>query len=153
PRSAGRRPRARDRSSDRRRVWRRPVGQERTRAMDAPDFTPPRRARARLAFPQPLALPSPDGRAQRMARGWQQLIPSRDAVRGEGKSPIEAYSEFMPPPRIGWKAYGDQHPDPELFVADDPFGWHVDEFHEAREIQPGLVQIARQVLHKVACLI
>ena len=88
-----------------------------------------------------------------MARGWQRLIPSDDIFRGEGKYPIQAYSEFMPPPRVGWKAYGDHAPDSELFARDDPFGWLVDEFEEAREIQPGLVQIGRQVLHKVACLI
>jgi hypothetical protein len=88
-----------------------------------------------------------------MARGWQRLIPPDDVFRGDGKYPIQAYSEFMPPPRVGWKAYGDHAPDSELFARDDPFGWHVDEFEEAREIQPGLVQVGRQVLHKVACLI
>src|SRR5262245_43936203 len=106
------------------------------------------------AYHFPIAIPLRTRRkGPHMARGWQRLIPSDDAFRGEGRYSIDAYSEFMPPPRVGWKAYGNHKPDPELFSPDDAFGWLVDEFQEAREIQPGLVQIARQVLHKVACLI
>jgi hypothetical protein len=55
----------------------------------------------------------------------------------------------MPPPRLGIKAYGDDGPDPQLFQKDDPFGWHIHEFEEARELQPGLRQIAPQVVGRV----
>lgn len=87
------------------------------------------------------------------ANGWHRLIPRPDAFRGEGKYPIDAYSEFMPPPRVGWKAYGDGTPDPFLFDPADPFGWHVTEFEEELEMRPGLVQVAHQVLGKLARLL
>ncbi|OWK35526.1 M28 family peptidase [Fimbriiglobus ruber] len=85
--------------------------------------------------------------------GWQKLIPDGDVFRGEGRYPIDAYSEFLPAPRFGWKAYGDQTPDPELFSVDDPFGWAVGEFQEVEELQPGLVQIGKQVLGQMAKLL
>src|SRR5262249_42361475 len=66
---------------------------------------------------------------------------------------IPAYSEFMPPPRVGWKAYGDGTPDTSLFDSADPFGWHITEFEEELEMRPGLVQIARQVLGKLGRLL
>ena len=84
-----------------------------------------------------------------MAVGWQKLIPKDDLYRGEGSFRLEAYSEFMPPPRVGWKPYGGRGPDPELFSPDDPFGWHVGEFEEAIELRAGLEQVGRQVLGKL----
>jgi hypothetical protein len=80
------------------------------------------------------------------AAGWKQLVPPDSWCRGPGRYPIDAYSEFMPPPRVGVKPYGGAPPDPQLFQADDPFGWHISEFEEARELQPGLMQIAKQVV-------
>src|SRR5687767_11107561 len=85
--------------------------------------------------------------------GWQQLIPPPPFLRGEGACPIEAVSEFVPPPRVGWKPYGDGSPDPALLAPDDPWGWRVTEYEEAREIQPGLPQIAGQVVREVARLL
>ncbi|HEY1381814.1 MAG TPA: M28 family peptidase [Gemmataceae bacterium] len=85
--------------------------------------------------------------------GWKQLIPPADWFRGPGRYPIDAYSEFMPPPRVGWKPYGDHVPDAQLFDADDPFGWHVPEFEEARELRPGLAQVAKQIVGRVAHLL
>jgi hypothetical protein len=87
------------------------------------------------------------------AAGWKQLIPSASLFRGEGRYPIAAYSEFMPPPRVGWKPYGGGGANPLRLAADDPFGWHVSEYEEGREIQPGLLQIASQVLGKLKRLL
>jgi hypothetical protein len=87
------------------------------------------------------------------AAGWKQLIPSDSWCRGPGRYRIDAYSEFMPPPRLGSKAYGGEPPDPQLFRADDPFGWHVHEFDEALQIRPGLLRIARQVVARVGCVL
>jgi hypothetical protein len=84
-----------------------------------------------------------------MPAGWQKLIPSRDCFRGEGRYRIDAYSEFLPAPQVGWKPYGNRAPDPELFHADDPFGWYVSEFAEARELQNGLIQVGTQLLKKL----
>jgi hypothetical protein len=84
------------------------------------------------------------------AAGWKQLVPPDSWCRGPGRYPIDAYSEFMPPPRVGIKPYGNEPADRQLFRADDPFGWHVPEFEEARELRPGLVQVAKQVVGRVA---
>jgi hypothetical protein len=76
--------------------------------------------------------------------GWKALIPTKPLFLGRGKFPIPAYSEFMPPPRLGWKPYGAI--DQTLFSEDDPWGWRVGEYEEARELQPGLQQVAKQLL-------
>ena len=83
------------------------------------------------------------------AAGWKQLIPPANLFCGPGRYPIDAYSEFMPPPRLGWKPYAAEPPDPQLFDAEDPWGWHVTEYEEHNELQPGLEQVARQVVHRV----
>jgi hypothetical protein len=88
-----------------------------------------------------------------MAVGWHRLVPRPDVFRKAGKCRIDAYSEFLPAPRVGWKAYGDHQPDSNLFDPADPFGWQVSEFEEELEIKPGLVQVAKQVLGKLARLL
>jgi hypothetical protein len=77
------------------------------------------------------------------------LIPGENCFQGPDAYRIEAYSEFMPPPRVGWKPYGTQPVNPHLFSPDDPFGWKVHEFDEALELQPGLHQIGRQLLTRL----
>jgi hypothetical protein len=85
-----------------------------------------------------------------MARiGWSSLIPSNTFVPAPGTFRIEAYSEFMPPPRVGWKPYGPVPVDSRVFSPDDPFVWKVHEFDEALELQPGLYHIARQLLTRL----
>lgn len=77
--------------------------------------------------------------------GWKKLTAGAAWFRKPGRYPIPAYSEFMPPPRVGCKAYG--RVDPLLFSADDPWGWHVTEYEEAFELQPGLSHLATLLLH------
>jgi hypothetical protein len=55
-----------------------------------------------------------------------------------------AYSEFMPPPRVGRKPYGAE--DPLLFRADDPVGWHISEYEELMELRPGLEHLAGELI-------
>jgi len=81
--------------------------------------------------------------------GWQQLIPAENPYRGAGRYPIDAYSEFMPPPRLGWKPYATEPPLLQLFDPDDPSGWHINEYEENIELQPGLEQVARQLIHRL----
>ena len=88
-----------------------------------------------------------------MSTGWHRLIPADDCFRGAGNYPLDAYSEFLPAPRVGWKPYGGGGPDLELFTPDDPFGWHVGEFEEHLELRTGLVQVGKQVLGKLARLL
>ena len=47
-------------------------------------------------------------------RGWKQLLANQSWFHGKGKYPISAYSEYMPPPRLGCKPYGSV--DPVLFA-------------------------------------
>lgn len=75
--------------------------------------------------------------------GWKRLLEGC-SFAGEGHYPIEAYSEFMPPARLGCKPYGCK-PD-GMFAEDDPFGWQVTEFEEHFELQPGMENVAHQVL-------
>ncbi len=77
-------------------------------------------------------------------RGWKQLVANRTWFQGKGKYPISAYSEFMPPPRLGCKAYGSA--DGVVFSEEDPSGWHITEFEEAFELKPGLAQVAKQLV-------
>ena len=83
------------------------------------------------------------------ALGWQQLIPPASFYRGAARYPIDAYSEFMPPPCLCWKAYDGEAPDPQLFDPADPWGWYISEYEEANELRPGFEQIARQLVSRV----
>ena len=85
--------------------------------------------------------------------GWQKMIADADLFRGEEGFRIDAYSEFMPPPRLGWKPYGPDPVDKQILSTEDPWGWYVSEFEEALELQPGLVQIGKQVMSKLARLL
>lgn len=78
------------------------------------------------------------------APGWKRLLAGAAWSRGEGTYPIAAYSEFLPPPRLGRRPYGslDRH----LFSGDDPWGWQVTEYEEFIELQPGMEAIARQII-------
>jgi hypothetical protein len=88
-----------------------------------------------------------------MALGWQKLIPAPDLFHGAGNYRIDAYSEFLPAPRVGWKPYGDGAPDPELFSEDDPYGWHINEFDEELELRAGLVQVGKQLIPRLVRLL
>src|SRR3954464_16097029 len=79
------------------------------------------------------------------ATGWQRLTDGWPWFRGAGAYPLAAYSEFMPPPRLGRKPYGGSL-DRLLFREDDPFGWHVTEYEEALELRPGLEKLAGRLL-------
>ena len=78
-------------------------------------------------------------------QGWQKLLAGYPWFEGEGNYPIVAYSEFMPPPRVGRKPYGGV--DHVVYREDDPFGWHVTEYEEALELQPGLEMVAKELVH------
>jgi Peptidase family M28 len=75
--------------------------------------------------------------------GWEALLKTC-SFRGEGKYPIAAYSEFMPPVRVGCRPYGGKGDG--FFHEENPLGFPVTEFEEALELRPGLQQIANQVL-------
>jgi hypothetical protein len=84
------------------------------------------------------------------AKGWKRLLDGAPWFEGEGAYPIEAYSEFMPPPRFGPKPYGTWGVNP--LPADDPFGWKVTEYEEAFELRPGLEALAHGAVHAMVHL-
>ena len=80
-----------------------------------------------------------------MARqGWKRLVASASWQGGVCSYPIDAYSEFMPPPRLGIRAYGGQNG--EIFDRDDPHGWLVSEYEENVELRPGLAHFASHLI-------
>ncbi|MGE5235655.1 MAG: M28 family peptidase [Acidobacteriota bacterium] len=79
--------------------------------------------------------------------GWQRLTIDPGSPR---RFPIAAYSEFMPPPRLGRKPYGET--DDDRFSRDEPYGWRVSEWEEEVELRPGLEALAAEILHAIARL-
>ncbi|HEX5270215.1 MAG TPA: hypothetical protein VFW33_07010, partial [Gemmataceae bacterium] len=84
------------------------------------------------------------------ARGWKRLLAGAPWFRKAGAFPIEAYSEFVPPPRLGPRPYGTIGINP--MPDDDPFGWAVNEYEEAFELRPGLEKFAGRVVKALAHL-
>jgi Peptidase family M28 len=82
--------------------------------------------------------------------GWSRLLQGWPWFGGAGQYPITAYSEFLPPPRLGRKPSGAE--DPFLFEPDDPWGWYVSEYQEALELRPGLSSVAAAVIHTLVHL-
>lgn len=76
--------------------------------------------------------------------GWQALVAGYPWFAAADRYPIPAYSEFMPPPRLGISSFGEI--DSSLFSEDDLHGWHVSEQEEAFELAPGLKDIAGQIM-------
>jgi hypothetical protein len=70
--------------------------------------------------------------------------------RGKEKFSLPAYSEFMPPPRVGRRPYGET--DPGLFREDDPFGWTVSEIEEEWELRPGLRTLGKHIVGELVKL-
>ena len=79
--------------------------------------------------------------------GWKKLLSGYPWFSGKDRYPIPAYSEFMPPPRLGKSLYGDV--ENSQFLEDDPFGWYISEVEEEFELQPGLQNIANQIVKQI----
>ena len=75
------------------------------------------------------------------------MIEGFPRFEGEGSFPIPAYSEFMPPPRVGRSPWGDI--DLSLFSEEDPHGWCVPEIEEEYGLRPGLENIAGQIMEQL----
>ncbi len=76
--------------------------------------------------------------------GWHKLVEGYPSYEGEGSFPLPAYSEFMPPPRLGITPIGAL--EPGLLAENDPYGWRVSEMEEIYQLRPGLEAIGRQVM-------
>jgi hypothetical protein len=75
--------------------------------------------------------------------GWKRLLSAAPKSKPYADYRMDAYSEFMPAPRLGVKPYGTA--DDPIFADDDPWGWPVTEEEERLELCPGLMQIAQHV--------
>lgn len=82
--------------------------------------------------------------------GWEQLLHGYPWFAAEGRFPLPAYSEFMPPPRLGLSPYGAV--DPVTRPSDDPDGWNVLEIEEEYELRPGMQHLACQVIGALTAL-
>ena len=82
--------------------------------------------------------------------GWRKLVEGHPWFSGEGRYPIPAYSEFMPPSRLGRRPCGES--DLSLFSDTDDFGWCVSELEEEYELQPGLTSLSHQIVNEIANL-
>ena len=76
-------------------------------------------------------------------QGWKALAETCK-FEEEGRYPIAAYSEFMPPVRLGCRPYKGRADG--FFCEDDPFGFPVTDYEEAFELRPGMENIAHQAL-------
>jgi len=76
-------------------------------------------------------------------QGWKRLFAAARSAREYRSYRIDAYSEFMPAPRVGMKPYGTE--DAHLFAENDPWGWPVTEAEEFFEFHNGLESIAHQI--------
>jgi hypothetical protein len=81
------------------------------------------------------------------AFGLNRTLEGWPWFKGAGNYPINAYSEFMPPPRLGLSPYGSA--DPLFFQKEDPWGWPITEYEEDFELSPGLAVIAQSLLEKM----
>jgi len=79
--------------------------------------------------------------------GWQKFLTGYPWFNFKGRYPIAAYSEFMPPPRLGYKPYG--KPDHRILQEDDPFGWKISEMEEEYELKPGIEHIGQQIMSNI----
>jgi len=79
--------------------------------------------------------------------GWRKLIEGYPWFSGDNRFPIRAYSEFMPPPRLGKRPYGDV--DASLFADNDPFGWYITEVEEQYELKKGIADLLHQIESQV----
>src|SRR6478735_4905526 len=99
-----------------------------------------------------LVFASPDIAGGSMQNeGWPQLFGDWSWARGEGRFPIAAYSEYMPPPRVGQKPYGLWEIE-SPFVRDDLWGWQISAHEQEQELTPGLADIGRQLIDAIVAL-
>ena len=87
---------------------------------------------------------------EKILYGWQKLLAGYPWFRCNGCFPITAYSEFMPPPLLGYKPYG--KPEQGILDEDDPFGWKISEMEEEYELKPGIEHIGHQIISNIVKL-
>ena len=77
--------------------------------------------------------------------GWRKFLKGYPWYNEERKYPLRAYSEFMPPLRVGINPV-DGSVYPWVLRDDDLFGWQILEIEEEYQLRPGMENIGRQVI-------
>jgi len=88
--------------------------------------------------------------ASARTEGWPSLFDDPSWTRVRQRFPIAAYSEFMPPPRIGQKPYGTWARSP--LIESDPWGWRITPHETDRHLRPGLKIIGSQLLNDLVAV-
>ncbi len=84
---------------------------------------------------------------EKIPAGWQKFLKGYPWFNCKGCYPITAYSEFIPPPYLGYKPYG--RPDSRIIEGDDPFGWKISEMEEEYELKPGIEHVGHQIMNNI----
>ena len=79
--------------------------------------------------------------------GWAKLLDGAPWFNCDGCFPLAAYSEFMPPPKIGKTPLGDT--DLLLVSNENPYSWNISELEEENELRPGLQHAGKQIIHHI----
>ncbi len=85
-----------------------------------------------------------------MSPGSTTLLEGWPWFAGTDQYPLAAYSEYLPPPRLARKPYGELESRP--LSADDHHGWHISEYEEHLELRPGFENLARHLLRALSRL-
>jgi Peptidase family M28 len=84
---------------------------------------------------------------EKIPEGWKKFLSGYPWFRCKDCYHLHAYSEFMPPPRLGYKPYG--KPDSRILQDDDPYGWRISELEEEYELKPGIEHIGQQIMSNI----
>src|SRR5664279_2183729 len=84
---------------------------------------------------------------EKVPDGWKKFLAGYPWFGCKDCYGIAAYSEFMPPPRLGYKPYG--KPDDRFLRDDDLYGWRISEMEEEYELKPGIEHIGHQIMNNI----
>jgi hypothetical protein len=84
---------------------------------------------------------------EKVPDGWKKFLAGYPWFGCKDCYGIAAYSEFMPPPRLGYKPYG--KPDDHILRDDDLYGWRISEMEEEYELKPGIEHIGHQIISNI----
>jgi hypothetical protein len=86
---------------------------------------------------------------------WQLIeAEAADAYRGDGRFPIRAYSEFMPPPYVGIKPYAPTRAaNAATNTASGDDAIDVDEYEQAQQLDPGIDHLASRLVDVLGKLV
>lgn len=77
-------------------------------------------------------------------KGWQKILSGYPWFEKNDYYPLNAYSEYMPPPRVGRKPLGEM--DHGLLHDNDPYGWQITEIEEEYQLRPGIEHSGHQIM-------